>query len=469
MRLVRFILLAALVAVWGQSASAQIPQLSSRPTGAAVTLYLDFGGFNFGSGTWGGIWTDKLPGVTPAYTTDGSANFSATEVTNMREMWARTSEMYSPFNINVTTVDPAVAAGQAGSDDQRRSFYDSQFRMMHTVVGGTGSWYGGAGGISFIDVADTTNPGNPGSHTNFVFSDLFTINMVPGTFLKGIGEAMGHENGHALKLEHQSRWNGNALDREYDPGTPLFQNPGPTARAPIMGESYQADRALWRQGDATTFPPPNFPTTKISQNDIGKIMTNNGIGGYVDSGIGHTRGTATALPMTGTTIDFNLAKGVVTPNNANPNTTNPNPIGEANYTTDFYTIAVGPGGANVSVTLHSGRSTLTPGTADPGAMLDATLRLLDGTGTVLQTSASDTFAETITVNDLAAGTYFFQIASAGGFDAGNNALYFDVGSYFLTGSIVPVPEPGLVLLAGAVGLGLRTAARRRKAARAGVS
>jgi hypothetical protein len=446
MRFARIVLLAVIATVWGQSASAQIPQLSSRP-GGAFTLYLDFGGFNFGGGTWGGVWSNLTPGTTPAYTTDASSNFNATEIQNMREIWTRAAEKYAPFNINVTTVDPAVAAGQAGSDTQRRIYYDSQPGMMHTVIGGNGSWFGG-GGISFTDVADATYVNNPGSHTNFVFSANFTVNGVPGTLLKGIGEATAHENGHALKLVHQSLWIGGVLQNNgYDPGN--------ATRAPIMGDSYSSTRGLWRIGTSEVSP------TTI-QNDIGLLMTNNGIGGYVDSGKGHTRETATPMPLTSTTIDFNLAKGVITP----VSTTNPNPLGEANYTTDFYSITVGPDGANVTVTLHSGRSTLTPGTADPGATLDATLRLLNAGGTVLQTSNSGTFTETITVNNLTEGTYFFQIASAGGFDAGNNALYYDVGSYFLTGTIVPVPEPGLVLLAGAVGLGLRAAVRRkRKAAR----
>lgn len=434
MRLVRVLLLAAAVAVWGSSASAQtsaIPQLSSR-TGAAFTLYLNFGGFDFGTGTWGGTWTAKRPGVTPAYTADGSSAFSTTEVRNMHEMWSRAAEKYAPFNINVTTVDPAVAAGQAGSDAQRRDYYDSRAGMVHTVIGGDGGWYGSGGGVSFLDVADATYTNNSGSHTNFVFSADFGAGD-----MRGIGEATGHELGHALKLEHQSKWSGNTLQNEYDSGT--------AARAPVMGNSYGSTRGLWRIGTSSV------SSTSI-QNDIQVLMTNAGIGGYVDSGKGHTRQTATALPLTGTTIDFDLAKGVITP----VSVTNPDPLGEANYTTDFYSIVVGPDGADVSVTLHSGRSTLTPGTADPGATLDATLRLLNASGTVLLTSDTGVFTETITASSLTAGTYYFQVSSAGA-----DPAYFDVGSYFLTGSIVPVPEPGLVLLIGVVGLGLRSVVRRR--------
>jgi hypothetical protein len=288
-------------------------------------------------------------------------------------------------------------------------------------------------------VTQSAFPTSNGYHTNFVFSDVFTINNVPGTFLKAIGEASAHENGHGLNLDHQSLYNaqGNKVE-EYDPGT--------SARGPIMGDSYSSTRGLWRVGTSSQ-------SSTTIQNDIKVIMANSGIGGYVDSGIGHTRQTATALPMNGTAIDFTQAKGVVTP----VSVTNPTPLGESNYTTDFFQVVIGPGGASVSVTLRSGRSTLTPGVADPGATLDATLRLLDANGAELQIANSNTFAETITSSNLAEGTYYFQISSAGA-----DAVYFDVGSYFLTGNIVPVPEPALALLAGVLGLGF-VARRRRRA------
>jgi len=159
----------------------------------------------------------------------------------------------------------------------------------------------------------------------------------------------------------------------------------------------------------------------------------------MDSGIGHTRQTATALPLTGNTIDSSTAKGIIAPNSAS----DPNPLGEANYTTDFFTFTIGAGGANINITLRSGLSTITAGTADPGAILDATLRLLDSQGNVLSTANSETLAETISQNNLAAGLYYLQISSAGA-----DSQYFDLGSYFLTGTIIPVPEPRTILLIG---------------------
>jgi hypothetical protein len=398
-----------------------IPQLASRP-GAAFTLYMNFGGFNYT-----GNWFGDTPGVTPAYTIDGNANFSATEIANIRNIWTRTAEKFSVLNVNVTTIDPAVTAGQAGSDSQRQNYYDSQARMMHMVMGGNGSWTGVGGivGYSGLDVADSVGSG--GTHTNFTF----TANYGTGTVLRGIAETAAHENGHALKLRHQSRWNTNGtLAAEYDSGT--------AARAPIMGNSDNATRGLWRKGTSSV------SATSI-QNDLGVLLTNNGMtgngaGGFMDSGIGHSIATATPLPLNGTQIDFNLAKGIITPNSSNPE-----PLGEANYTTDFFKVTA-TGLSNLSVTLRSGRQEITPGTADPGYMLDATLRILDGSGTQIGiSSAVGNATETVSLTNLAAGDYYIQISSAGA-----DAQYFDVGSYFLTGQFIAVPEPAMVLGLGAM-------------------
>nr|MCU0704121.1 hypothetical protein [Fimbriiglobus sp.] len=100
-----------------QAVVAQIPTLSSRP-GAAYTMYMNFGGFNY-TGTWAG----GTPGTVAAY---------GGTTAQMTEIWARTAEKFAAFNINVTTVDPAVAAGQGGSDISRQNYYTTTARVMHS-------------------------------------------------------------------------------------------------------------------------------------------------------------------------------------------------------------------------------------------------------------------------------------------------------------------------------------------------
>jgi hypothetical protein len=412
-----------------------VPAFNSGAANAPYTLYLDFAGFSF-NGTWGA--GGPSPGVTPAYTVDGNASsFNTTELANIKNVWSRVAEKYSPFNINVTTVDPAPAAF-LGNDTFRQAYYDSRPGLMHTVIGGSGSWRPDAGGVSYVNVAPGL--GGAGTHTNWVFSA-----QAP-SFLQFIGEASAHEDGHALGLSHQSDYSGNTLLAEYSDGTGV----GPGSVAPIMGVSYYSERGLWKNGTAhTNESGPTF------QNDPSILKNDPGMGGFINDGIGHTPASATPLPLTGSLVDWALAKGVIVPKSAGT----PSSFGPNNYLTDYWSFTTGAG--MVSLNLVSGRSTISPGLPDPGAMLDGTLTILDALGNAVATSQNGSLYESLTLS-LAAGNYYARVQSAG--DPDNLGL-FDMGSYFLTGSIVAVPEPStLVLLAISIAA-LTIGARRRCGAR----
>lgn len=405
---------------------AQIPQLNSRP-GAAYTLYLNFEGFSF-TGNWGGSGS-QVPGVTPAYSIDANTSaFNATELANIHHIWSRVAEKYRLLNVNVTTIDPAPLGS---TDAQRQAYYDQNSRLMHTVIGGSGGWSNG-GGISFNAVAQNAYPtaGNSGAglgfHTNWAFS------AQDPSDLQFVAEVTAHEIGHTLKLRHQSQWSGSTKTAEYDPGS----GTGSGTFAPIMGDSYAAERGLWRIGATSSSNSPN------AQNDLAVLLTNSGIAGngpagFMDSGIGHTLVTATPLPLLGSTINSTVAAGFIT-----PLLTTPIAIGEQYYTQDLFSFTIESSAANLQVNLVSGRSTIIPGVADPGAMLNATLRLLDSSGTTLLTSNSGVLLESLTTS-LSPGQYYLQISSAGGASY-NGYDYFDVGSYFLTGSVIAIPEPSAI-------------------------
>ena len=413
-----------------------IPLLSTSP-GAAYTIYLDFGGFNF-TGTWGS--NSGTPGITPAYDTDGNgASFSAGEVNNMRSIWARIAQKFVGMNVNVTTVDPAVAAGQAGSDSSRQAYYDSTARMMHTVIGGNGAWSGG-GGVSFIGAtknsyttAGVNGGAGPGFHTDFVFAGLSPNNT------RFIGEATAHENGHGFGLNHQSDYTGSSLVNEYSTNNDAS---GIGTYAPIMGASYpisghtnNVQRGTWRSGNSHV--NDIGPT---AQNDVATIVGNPGMGGYVDDAVGHNRITASPLPLAGGAIDPNLARGWINP----VSLASPNPLGAGNYTTDFFSFQ--SDGINpISLTVTDGTEFLAVGSADPGTTLNSTLKILNGTGGVVGTAitAADTLSETFN-SLLPAGTYYAQIQSNGGYTStfDTSAQYYDMGAYFVTGA---VPEPTTML------------------------
>ena len=91
-----------------------IPALNSNP-GATASLYLDF------DGHFQAVWSSYTNITTPAYDVDGDATtFSDEELANIHTIWETVAEDYSPFNINVTTVEPSVLAPGVPSDNANK-------------------------------------------------------------------------------------------------------------------------------------------------------------------------------------------------------------------------------------------------------------------------------------------------------------------------------------------------------------
>ena len=167
----------------------QVPQLSSLPS-APYKIYLDFTGATVNS------WAGYSPGTALPYDQDGDpTTFSPSEIQSIDQIWARVSENYSPFNVDVTTIDP----GSYGTN-----------QAVRVVISGSGTWLGSpAGGVS--EVGSFGNAGVNASTDGTVF--VFPGWLANGT-AKYVGIAASHEAGHAFGLVHQS---GNG--QEYGPGT----------------------------------------------------------------------------------------------------------------------------------------------------------------------------------------------------------------------------------------------------------
>jgi hypothetical protein len=243
---------------------AEVPPLRSFAT-ARAKLYLDFNG-EAKINDWLGI---AVP-ATPAYDRDGDpTSFNSTELANIQEIWARVAEKYSPFNLDVTTVDPGDRA---------------DYRTAVIVIGGTYDWLGQPAG----GVAPLGGFSNFGPNTGFVFS----ANGVSTN--KQIAEAATHEAGHLFGLEHHGLFdNKGMLVLEYDPGN--------GAVAPIMGNSYTASRGLWYR--AATSQGPG-----IIQDDLAVLTGFQNRFGYRADDWGNTTFSAKTLTGAGGTL---TAAGII--------------------------------------------------------------------------------------------------------------------------------------------------------------
>jgi hypothetical protein len=359
-----------------------VPAYNSNPS-ANAKIYLDF------DGDFTATWGTYHPGTTPAYDTDGDATtFTADELVNIQQIFLGIAEEFSPFNVNVTTVNPGTL---------------TDYQSMWVVIGGDGKigpdtyWTGArAGGIGYLG-----SFGNPYPNTVYVF---------PGNLRNGTPRfsamAAAHETGHAFGLEHHSEYRFGARVQEYSDNDPTTTGDGPghysaQPTAPIMGVSYFAARGLWFNSDSTY--EGNL------QDDLGIITTRNGFGYRADDHSNSIVG-ATPLSLVG---PFVVGHGII----------------ENTEDQDFF---------HFTVTEDSNALLQVLGSAF-NQMLDPSLALYSSDGTLLDLQATSALSETITAM-LTPGTYNLAVSSAGN--------YGDIGQFTFSGWILPVPEPatGAVVL-----------------------
>src|SRR5690606_133371 len=161
-------------------------------------------------GHYEAVWGGFRDVSTPAYSRDSNPNsFSALELNSIREIWARVAADYSPFNIDVTTIDPGNwdnAKGRA---------------LRWAVAGHYDDWYGSpASGVAHYSAFT-----GPLQSTVYVFSDVF--NGRPDS----VADIISHEAGHAFGLRHQSTYSATGVKTsEYSTGnSPSW--------SPLMGNS----------------------------------------------------------------------------------------------------------------------------------------------------------------------------------------------------------------------------------------
>lgn len=350
---------------------AQVPKLNSYPSSQA-TVFLDFDG-HYVSGT---VWNWAGP------ITAQPAALDANAITQIHE---RVAEDYRIFNLNITTDSAVYFAAPAK-------------QRVRIIVTPTWEWYVKAGGVAFVG-SFTWGDETPA----WVFSGLL------GNTVKKVAEAISHETGHTLGLQHQSTYDANCLKTaEYAAG----QGTGEISWAPIMGVGYNKNLTTWNYGK-------NAVGCNVMQDDIEIIAGSaNNFGLRNDE---HSNTHLSATPVTLTSFDFS-AEGLI-------NTSDDKDVFRftINSSTNFRLNAV---------PLHVGNN-------NDGANVDIKVSLLNQNADTIGRYNPSNLLNAGVDSNINAGTYYLVVE---GVSNPNLADYGSVGFYSLSGmlgSVLPVRQINL--------------------------
>lgn len=359
-------------------------RLHSRP-GARSVLYINHQGETVVNSSWNA----SGPIVAVPYSRDADSAFSAQELQDVKAHWLTVAEDYAPFDIDVTTERPATVDGT---------------HFIEVVVTPTSEWYGSAGGVCYVRSFGWG--GGLGNQVCWVFSTLLGNNQ------KYVPEAISHEAGHALGLNH---W------QKYDPATgALVANyySGNGLWAPIMGVGYYVPVVTWSRGE---YPGAGTYGLGTLQNDMTVIQ----------SMIGTTRpDEAPGTLASATTLPAAVSNGV-----ARVDT-----LGVISGSTDVDVYRFDSAGGDISLMVQ-------PALAAPN--VDFSVRLYDANRAVIvESDPAGVASVPVSRPASAPGTYYLEIAPRGYGDpmAGGYPIYGSAGRYQVVGQYpaaggTPTPTP----------------------------
>lgn len=345
--------------------------LHSRP-GAQRTIYLNFKGATLTGTAWNasGTTITALP-----FDLDGIPySFSTTELQRIQYIWQRVAEDYAPFDVNVTTEAPAADLLT------RSSTTDAVFGTTVLITNSSGVYTCSCGGVAYIGVFDDTGE---------FYKPALVFHDKLGGSEKNIAEAISHEAGHNMGLNHD----GTSTQGYYQ-----GHGSGATGWAPIMGVGYYQPLVQWSKGE--------YLDANNTQDDYA-VAQSNGLPLRLDD---HGDTSAAATVLVGTS-----AGGITTVSTQG--------VIERPTDVDVFVFSAAAGPVNI---------TLTP--AMRSANLDAVVTLRNSAGTVLgSANPVDALNATLSVNLPAAGTYTLSVQGTGKGDplSTGYSSYGSVGQYAL--------------------------------------
>jgi hypothetical protein len=348
--------------------------LHSRP-GSTKTIYLDFTGHHSVNNGW---LHDIifLPYNTWGYPSD----FTTAELSNIITWWRFVAEDFAPFDVDVTTEEPATdALTKTSADDE---FYGVRCVITQPKKG----FLDGVGGVANL----------------WCFG--LSVDTPVFVFSKGKhgSSISSHEIGHALGLLHDGQLDPPA---EYYAGT----GSGPTSWGPIMGAQKDKSLSQWNPGD--------YPGATNTEDDFMVITT--GLNGaslsFLPDDHGDVIASATPLvPPVGAPAEvLGAADGR---------------IGRREDVDVFTFVLPAPDEVIIRAELLV-----------PGTNLDVRLDLLDAQGQLITTSNPAAEPDASIIRVLPAGAYAVSLDGVG--LRGTYSDYGSLGEYALTVTLAGAAPP----------------------------